>query len=155
MFALISPRLWIAIGIVVFLAFTHGMAYRKGSANVQAKWDAATAKQVIALAEATAAARNKEQALQRTKDEAINAAAKKTQLAQASAAASRRTADSLRDELASTRAELSSAPIAAVRQRADSLSVFLGQCANELTEMARRADRIAIERDALIQAWPR
>lgn len=159
-----SPTRWIALAVIVaalvagYFGWQHhqrGIGEARGMAKVQAKWDAEKAKQVLALEAVNKAAHAKELSLQRQKDEAVNAAAKKTQLAQAAAAATRRTADSLRDELATTRAELSGAPLAAVRKRADALSEFLGQCASEYSEVAGRADRIAIDRDTLIQAWPK
>ena len=39
MFALLSPRLWIALALAAVLAGTHFAAYRSGRAAVTADWD--------------------------------------------------------------------------------------------------------------------
>lgn len=41
MMALMSPRLWIALGLAAVLAFTHFAANRAGAARVRGQWDAA------------------------------------------------------------------------------------------------------------------
>ena len=57
MFALLNPRILIALAIAAALAFTHFSAYRSGKANVRAAWDAEKAQQILALAEGSAVER--------------------------------------------------------------------------------------------------
>lgn len=78
MFALLNPKLLIALALAGALAATHFAAYRSGKAAVHAAWDADIAKRVSAALEAEQQARAKEQELQgkaaairRTKDAQI------------------------------------------------------------------------------------
>lgn len=155
MIALINPRIWIAMALVAILSFTHFYVYRAGKANMRASWNAAIVVQQQNLAIAEKASRDREQALQHQKDEAVNAAAKRTQQAEVALAASRRTANSLRDDLAAARAELPRASIESLRARVTALTDVFGECTTEITELAGQADRISVERDTLINAWPK
>ncbi len=155
MLALLSPRVWLALALAGVLAFSHFTVYRSGKATVRAEWDAAKVVQLAALADAEKAARAKEQSLQSKVTEAVNAGAKRTQKANADAAAVRRTADSLRDDLARARADMPGATCESVRKRADTYADVFGRCAAEITELAGRCDRISVDRDTLIQAWPK
>src|SRR5688572_26302617 len=68
MLYLLSPKVWIALAVVAFLAFTHVTAYRKGSANVRSEW-------TLSIAQGNAEARALEKARQRRADEAAGLAA--------------------------------------------------------------------------------
>ena len=72
MFALLSPRLWIALALAGVLAFTHGMAYRSGKANVRAQWDKEHAELTTAALIASEAARAKEQVLTTANEKVTN-----------------------------------------------------------------------------------
>ncbi|AKJ28854.1 hypothetical protein [Caldimonas brevitalea] len=47
-----SPRFWLAIGLAAALAVSHGWAYHRGGASVQAKWDRAELERERELSEA-------------------------------------------------------------------------------------------------------
>lgn len=64
MMALLSPRLWLALGLAVLLAVSHGMAYKSGRAAVRAQWDKERAEQMAVALAASEANRKKEQELQ-------------------------------------------------------------------------------------------
>ena len=63
MFALLSPKLWLALALAGVLAFTHGMAYKSGKANVRVQWDKERAETTATALVASEAARAKEQVL--------------------------------------------------------------------------------------------
>lgn len=155
MLALLNPRVWIAIALVAALAFTHTMAWRKGSAHTQAAWNAAKVVQLQVLAEAEKASRAKEKSLQKTKDEAVNAAAEREKKLRIALAAARATGDGLRDDLAAARSDLSRASLSSVRAYAATLGTVFAECSAEVERLAGAAEGLAIERDTLIQAWPR
>ncbi len=62
--SIMSPRVWIAVALVIALAASHWKVYTNGKAAVQLEWDAATAQATAAALAAEQAARAKEQALQ-------------------------------------------------------------------------------------------
>ena len=61
---LLNPRVWIALVLAGFLAFTHFSAYRAGRAAVRADFDAYKLEQAAATQKAQEEARAKEQAWQ-------------------------------------------------------------------------------------------
>lgn len=63
MFALLSPRLWLAGALAVLLAFSHLTAYRSGRGAVRTLWDKDIARRNVEALQASEAARAKEQAL--------------------------------------------------------------------------------------------
>ena len=63
MLALLSPRLWLALALAGVLAFSHGMAYKSGKANVRVQWDKERAEITAAALVASESARAKEQVL--------------------------------------------------------------------------------------------
>jgi len=73
MFALLSPRLWLAIGLAVALAVSHGMAYKSGRAAVRAEWDKDIADRTQQALKLEQAARAKEAELQTAKQKAEEA----------------------------------------------------------------------------------
>jgi hypothetical protein len=64
-FALLSPRLLIALAIAIALAASHFTAYRHGRAAVRAEWDRDKAERTTAALAAEQAARVKEGELRR------------------------------------------------------------------------------------------
>lgn len=91
---------------------------------------------------------------QRLKDAQDEAAKRETKL-RSDAAAARRTADGLRGTLYEFRASLPSATHSAIVARADTAAELLGACVNEYRDLAEAADRIASDRQTLIDAWPK
>ena len=93
--------------------------------------------------------------MERTKDEAIKAAQERETQFKADAGRAAATADGLRGTLYEFRASLPNAAPATVIARADSVAELLGACADEYRSVAEAADRIASDRQTLIDAWPR
>lgn len=73
----------------------------------------------------------------------------------AAADTSRRSADGLRLTLEKLRASNATATPATVIARADTTADLLGACVSEYRAVAEAADRIASDRQTLIDAWPR
>ena len=155
MFALLSPKLWLAFGIAAALAFTHGMAYKSGRAAVRAKWDAAIIVQQEQAAKAEAENRRIESERQQKVIEAQNEATKRAKTLQAAADRARAQSDGLRNDLAAIRLQLPGLARDAVNRYADAASVVFGDCSRAYQELAGQADRIASERQTLIDAWPK
>ena len=93
--------------------------------------------------------------MERTKDEAIKAAQERETQFKADAGRASATANGLRGTLYEFRASLPNAAPATVIARADSVAELLGACADEYRSVAEAADRIASDRQTLIDAWPR
>ena len=106
-------------------------------------------------AKAQADVRAQELAFNQRLQDAQNAATKRETKLRADAAAARRTADGLRGTLYEFRASLPNAAPAAVIARADTAAELLGTCADEYRSVAEAADRIASDRQTLIDAWPK
>ena len=106
-------------------------------------------------AKAQADTRAAELAFNQRLQDAQNAATKRETKLRADAAAARRTADGLRGTLYEFRASLPNAAPAAVIARADTAAELLGTCADEYRSVAEAADRIASDRQTLIDAWPK
>ena len=104
---------------------------------------------------ATQAARTREQALQTKVNEAIqNAKNRETKLA-ADAGRARSESERLRGDLATIRGELPRLARYAVNRYADAASVVFDQCQRSYQDMAADADRLASDRQTLMDAWPR
>jgi len=106
-------------------------------------------------AKAQADVRAQELAFNQRLQDAQNAATKRETKLRADAAAARRTADGLRLTLYDFRASLPGASTAALIARADTAAELLGTCADEYRSVAEAADRIASDRQTLIDAWPK
>jgi Skp family chaperone for outer membrane proteins len=150
------------IALAVAVVLLAGIAWKlhhsgvvSGRAEVQQKWDAEKAKQLQDLAAANEAARAKEHALQVKAMEAINAASERAKKSQVAAAAARRAADSLRDDLAAARAQLPSASGDALRKHAATLNAVFGECAATAEGLAGQATGHASDTLTLEQAWPK
>ena len=106
-------------------------------------------------AEAEAATRAAEQSFALQLQKAQDESAKRETKLRADADAARRTVDGLRGALYDFRASLPNAAHAAVIARADTAAELLGSCADEYRSVAEAADRIASDRQTLIDAWPK
>lgn len=155
MLALLSPRLWLAIGLAVALAVSHGFAYKSGRAAVRAQWDAEKAIQLKQTLELQSQYRQKEQEHAQRLSDAQHAARKRENLLQSQLATLRVSADSLRDDLATYRSQLPGASCDAVRKHAAALGTVFEQCAGRLESVARDAQGHASDALTLEQAWPR
>lgn len=142
-----------AAGLValVLLTGTHWKAYSVGSnagdAAVRNEWREAQEKFLVE-------SQAKERQLNAQLNEARNAAVKREVTLRRDAAGARQSADGLRDELAHIRQRLPGLSADASRERADALADVLGSCQAEYRSLAETADRIANDRQTLVDAWP-
>ena len=155
MFALLSPRLWLAIGLAVALAVSHGMAYKSGRVAVRAQWDAEKALQLKQAIELQSQYRQKEQEHAQRLSDAQQAARKRENLLQSQLATLRVSADSLRDDLSSYRSQLPGASCDAVRSHAAALNTVFGECSRAIEGLAGQAQGHASDALTLQQAWPK
>ena len=149
------------------MIYTHAAAFLAGLAlaaastwQVQAwRYDAQIssiqAKHASESARAEAATRAQEASFNQRLQDAQNAATKRETKLRADADAARRTVDGLRGTLYNFRASLPNAAHATVIARADTAAELLGTCADEYRSVAEAADRIASDRQTLIDAWPK
>lgn len=153
MFDLLNPAKWLLYGGLA-LALVLG-AWRLDVSRQQIGYDRAVAEYTALSLKAEQAARAKEQSLQaqivKANDEAK---IRETKLA-ASAAATRRVADGLRNDLAAARRDIASASRAAVNKYAETASAVLAECTREYEEVAGAASGIASDTLTLLEAWPR
>ena len=149
------------------MIYTHAAAFLAGLAlaaastwHIQAwRYDAQIAdiqaQHARESAKAEAATRAQEASFNQRLQDAQNEATKRETKLRADAAAARRTADGLRGTLYEFRASLPNASTATVIARADTAAELLGACADEYRSVAEAADRIASDRQTLIDAWPK
>jgi hypothetical protein len=143
---------WVALAALC--AAFGGWCYVQGMEHTQADWDAATVAQQAEAAKQEQANRAKESQLKQQVIEAQNAAQERNKENQVAVAAARAESDSLRDQLAATRAKLSSASDDAIRQYAATVSDILSDCAAKYQSMAEAADGHAGDVRLLQEAWP-
>lgn len=155
MLALLSPRLWLAIGLAVILAASHGFAYKSGRAAVRAQWDAEKALQLKQTLELQSQYRQKEQEHAQRLSDAQQAARKRENMLQSQLATLRVASDSLRDDLGTYRSQLPGASCDAVRNYSAALSDVFRECTGRLVDVASEADRAAGEIKLLRDSWPR
>lgn len=155
MFALLSPKFWIAVAFAAALAVSHLMAYRHGKAVIQADWNEAK----LAQAELDRKGAEQTRAAERRQAVdvigAINDAKKREQVARTAAAGARLERDGLRDDLAAAQRDLPSAPPSACIERAAALSAVLDLCTAKYQELAGKAQGHASDAVMLHQAWPK
>lgn len=108
-----------------------------------------------AQAQATAKALATTAQMQKDKDDAIQQAQERAQQNAAAAAAARRTADSLRTQLASANSHLANATHATCTQYASTAAELLGQCAARYSDVAAAADGHLADVRLMQEAWPR
>lgn len=126
-------------------------AYRVNSAQTtiaQMKAD-----QAVAVSEASRRAQSISNDLQRTKDEAIAKAQNRAKENAAAAGRAKSELDSLRNEIATTTGNTDHS-CKAVADRAATLGDVFGECAGELTEMARKADGHVNDLRTYTDSWP-
>lgn len=112
------------------------------------------ATQSALLAEAHANARRETQRLQEAKDKALKASALR-QSALARDLAANRDALGRLSHAADSALRDSSGSIDACNANANTLTVVLGRCAGQLSDVAADADRLASDRQTLIESWPK
>ncbi|MBP7483939.1 MAG: hypothetical protein KA781_01370 [Aquabacterium sp.] len=127
----------------------------QGAARVQAKWDKDKIERAAETLKAVAQARAQEQAHTQKVQEALNAANTRAKKSQAAAAAARRVADSLRDDLDTARANLPGASCASTRDYTSTLQAVFGECAREVERLAGSAQGHASDALTFEQAWPK
>jgi len=155
MWALLSPRLWIALVISAALAFTHFAAYRSGKANIRAQWDAAKVVQQAQAAEATRINHAVESARQTKVIEAQNAAQTRNRKLQADAIAARSELDRMRNQLAAGSSTMPTGATSASGIDPAAVAAILSDCAGVATDLAGKADGHASDAMMLLQAWPK
>lgn len=143
---LLNPRVILAIALAVFLAGTHWRAYVQGKKTVQAEWSIERAAQVSDALAASEAARAREQALQAAKVQVEVKYAQSKKTAAMAADAARSELVGLRDAIArAASAAPGSQASAAGRTDGAGIGDVLGSCVNEVQDLARNADRLAIK----------
>lgn len=142
MFALLSPRLWLAVALAVALGLSHGFAYKTGKAAVRADWDRDVAERTELALKASEAARAKEKALQSDVDRIRTNYAKEAARAKADHTAALDDLDSLLHAIGTTRATgTDTGPAIGTDDAARARYVF-GQCAQSITAMAEVCDAV-------------
>ena len=149
------------------MIYTHAAAFLAGLAlaaastwHVQAwRYDAQIAGIKTAHAQAATlaseeAARNS-RAITTQYEGALNDARKREADLRRNVAAARTESDGLRDAIYAFRAKLPNATATTVAVAADTAAELLGTCADEYRSVAEAADRIASDRQTLIDAWPK
>lgn len=141
MLALLSHRLWLALGLALLLAASHGFVYKSGRAAVRSAWDKERAEQMAAALVASENARAKEQVLI-AKTQKVSADYVKQKKANAVLAAS------LDDSLQQLQAAIDSPASGGPDRPPGANGVgglereLLGNCAKTLAELAITADRL-------------
>lgn len=139
MWALLSPRLLIALAIAAALATSHFTAYRSGKATIRAEWQADVAARTAQALEASERARVKEQELSRQVETERGKYAQQLKNTRTVAAAAGVGMRDLQQALAGPAAAASASATA----RADDASrarIVVGACAREVQGMAALLD---------------
>lgn len=105
-----------------------------------------------AIAKATAQVVAAEKANQLKQIEAQNAKSKRQAINQTAAANTRAELYSLRN---ATNAYIAKTTPSTCNVRTETLAVVFGSCADALTELAAKADRLESDRQLLLDSWPR
>jgi hypothetical protein len=144
MMALLLPRVWLAIVLVMSLVGTNFVIYRSGKASVRAEWNIEKLAATKAMVLASEAARAKEQVLQTkvTKVEDDYQAEKRRRVADAAV-----NADRLRD-LQSALADNSS-NTASTSGTDDPRDAIINQCASSLVILDRDFKSLAAQTSSL------
>jgi vancomycin resistance protein YoaR len=126
------------------LVASHGYAYQRGKAAVQAKWDAEKARVMQAALKAEREQRAKEHVLQEEKRKVEVQHAETKKKAASDAAAAQSELERLRDTLAARdRAARQNSPAERGTHAVTGLErELLGHCASSLVGMAKEADRL-------------
>lgn len=148
-----APYRWLALALL--MAAVYGFGWMKGAQHGEGKLEQYKLAEQVEINKGMKAAADKTHEWQKGKDDALQQATKRAQVNAAAAASARRTADSLRDDLAAARADLSRAADAAVRQYAATLGTVFGECAAALGELAGKAQGHASDALTFEQSWPK
>ncbi len=120
-----------------------------GRAEVQAKWDAQTAKDI-------AAARAREADLIKQRDDAITNGAKRDETNRVLANSAAVASVGLRDTItAAVSRVVSSATTDAIRDTTRAFGASLAECSERRLEVAKDFERANSEKQTLMDAWPR
>lgn len=141
---------------------THAVVAALAAAAVwvfqDARWSADVAdirlSQANEQAAAVSRARAEERAINKTYQEALNAARTREALLRRDADRARAESDSLRTQLSHAARLIADAPPAAVAEYATTVSELLAVCSRERTFYAEKADGHASDIRTLIEAWP-
>jgi uncharacterized iron-regulated membrane protein len=152
---LLNPRVWLALGLAALLAFVLAFTYRAGKASVRADWQAETIQRQESARQAEQENRRIESARQSKVIEATNAATKRNQVLQASAADARAELGSLRRDLDTISADLPSASADACRRYAAAANSVLRNLAESGAGIAAKADEHSSDSLMLQDAWPK
>lgn len=123
-----------------------------------ARMDAAVAgvrlEQTNERLDAVSKARADERAVNKTYQEALNAARTREDVLRRDARAARAESDSLRAQLSDAARRIADAPPASVAEYAVTVGELLSVCSRERTFFAEKADGHASDVRTLIEAWP-
>lgn len=125
-------------------------AWRHGEQMAKIERDQAAAAET-----ASESARLKERSWNQQLTEARNEATKRETKIRADGDTARRSADGLRNEITTIRRQLPELASDAARQRADAIGGLLADCAEVYRGVAESADRLAKDRQTLMQSWPK
>jgi hypothetical protein len=148
MWALLSPRLLIALAIAGVLAATHLTAYRSGRAAVRVLWDADVAQRTAEALKASEKARQVEQELSRkvrNVTTSYHAARANTDHVAAAAAVGMRNLQSLLTKPSAAASD----PAPAAGADDDPRNGILAECAGSLVRLDKEARRLADQTIAL------
>lgn len=146
MFALLSPRVWIAVAVVIALAASHWKAYRTGQDAINAEWQADIAQRTAQALEASETARKVEQELSAKVgriDRAYQDQKRATAHVASAAASGLRNLEAI---LAAPGSPASSATASSGNHGAGGVErELLGSCSASLARMGAEADRMALK----------
>lgn len=144
-----------AVAILLTATAVFSLGWSRGSNHVQTSWDKAKAIQVKQALEAEQAAMARERSWLSQLRKAETDANDREEKRQAALAAAGAADQRLRNAIGSIHDKLPTSSPAASRETADTALAVFGECAAALGEMAEQADGIAIDRQTLIEAWPK
>jgi hypothetical protein len=147
MFALLSPRLWLALILAGAVAFAGFFLYRTGRHHERLVHQAAQA-------EANREALRLERARQSRVDESVLLAASREARIRADSAGARRELDGLRGDLDAIQ-RASAESLATANNAVRALGDVFEQCSREYQAVAEEADRATSEVKTLRDAWPK
>jgi len=141
--------------LAVFIAGVGWKGYHSGYKARDLIAQAAAAERTAQALAASETNRLRERAMQRTKDEAINAAEKRATIFRRDADAVAVERNGLRDDLAASRSGIAAASCDSVRRYAATVNSVFEQCAARLEEVAGTTQGIASDARTLMDAWPK
>lgn len=146
---LFPARLWAYLAIAGVIFTAGGVTAWKVQ---QWRITGIKAEHALQIAEAKERVNAAEQANQRKQIEAYHAKTKRETTIQSNAVTVRNERYGLRD---TTRSFLASATPSTSNERASTVAVVFDQCASALEDLAATADRLASDRQLLLDSWPK